>query len=94
MCKQGLNPVLAGRDLAQALERITQRRGIDDGLLSGCEAVNVDAEDLLGLGAFGDLEPRFFLLVGREHDEQPAVERRLGELGPEADLEGELAAGG
>ncbi len=35
LVQQGLNPVLAGGNLAQALDRITQRGSIDDGLLSG-----------------------------------------------------------
>ena len=85
--QQGLYPVLARRDLTQALQRIAQRRGIDDGLLSRSESINVDAEDLLRFGGFGDLEPRLFLGISREHHQQPSIERRLALLGPEADVD-------
>ena len=82
---QGLDPVTPGRDQAQALDRVTRGREVDDGLLIRPKTVHVDAEDLLRLGAFVDLEPRLFLRVRREHDEQSPVEREPAELTVEAD---------
>ena len=85
--QQGLDPVLAGRDQPQALERVAQGLLVDDGLLPGREALDVDAEDLLGPGILVDLEPRLVLGVGGEHHQQPAVERLVALLAPEADRE-------
>ena len=52
---------------------------------SGAKIVHIEAEDLLGLGAVIDLEPRLVLGIGGEHDEQPTVERRFADLALEAD---------
>ena len=77
LVQEGLNPVFPGGQLAQALDRVADRLGINNGVLFGLEPIDVDAKDLLGLGAFIDLEPRFFLVVRREHEHEPPIERRL-----------------
>ena len=94
LVQERLNPVLAGRQVAQALDRVADRLRINGGVLFGLEAVDVDAKDLLGLGAFIDLEPRFFLIIRRQDDQQPSVERSLRELRAKAYLEHDLGAGG
>ncbi len=70
LVQQGLDAVLAGRDQPQALERVSECGLIDHGLLSRRQAVDVDAEDLLGPGILADLEPRLALLRGGEHHQQ------------------------
>ncbi len=63
------------------------RHSVDLRLLIGLETVDIDAEDLLGLGAVADLIPGLVLGVCGEHDEQAAVERRLAQFGAEADTD-------
>ena len=87
LVQQGLDPVSPGGNLAQALDRIAQRRRVDHGLLAGREPSTSMPKICWVFGAVVDLEPRLFLGIGREHDQQPAVERRLAELGPEADTD-------
>ena len=85
LVQEGLDAVLAGRDEPEALERVSECLLVDHGLLTGRQALDVDAEDLLGPGILGDLESRFAVLLGGEHHQQPAVERLVAQLGPEAD---------
>ncbi len=91
LVQQSLDAVLAGRHEPEALEGVSQCLLIDHGFLSRRQAVNVDAEDLLGPGILGDLEPRLALLLGGEHHQQPAVERHLAQLAPEADRDARAA---
>jgi len=82
-----LHPVLAGRDLARALERPAARLGVDHRRLSRLPAVHVDPEQRLRAQAAPDLEARL-ALVGLGDDQQHApVERALRERSGVADLE-------
>ncbi len=85
LVQHGLDPVLAGRDLSQALDGVAQRLLIDHGVLIGRQAVDVDPEDLLGLRPVVDLEPRLSLVVGGEQYEQPAIDRLLAQVAAVAD---------
>ncbi len=72
--EQRLRRVGARGHVAQAAQRVAERGGVDDGGRAGRQAVDVDAEHQLRVGAIGDLEARLGLRVGREHHEQPSVE--------------------
>ena len=85
--QEGLDPIVPGGNLRQALHRVAQRGGVDHGVLAGLQPLDVDAEDLLGLRAVVDLEPRLLGGVLREHDQDPAVERRRALLRSEPDPE-------
>ncbi len=91
--QEGLDPIATGRDLAQALDRVSQSLLVDHGLVIGRQGVDVDAEDLLGLRAVVDLEPRLTFVVGGEHHEQSAIDRRLGQVPAEADVDPDRVAG-
>ena len=63
---QSLDAVMAWLEEAQALDRVTRGRRIDDGFLVRPQTVHIDAEDLLCLGAFIDLGAGFVLGVCRK----------------------------
>ena len=85
--EQSLDAVLSRRHLPETLDGIAEHRSVDLRLLIGLQAVNVDAEDLLGFGAVIDLITRLVLRVCGEHDEQPAVEWSLAQFGAEGDAD-------
>ena len=78
--QQALHPVLAWRQIVQALDRIAEHVGIDDRVLTRRKRLDVDAENLRGPIAVRHLEARLRLLVGRDEQQHPAVDR-VGRLG-------------
>jgi hypothetical protein len=91
LVEEGLDRVRPGRDLGQALEGVAENPGVDHRLLSRPEALDVHAENLLGLEAgVADLEAWLVARVLREEDEHPAVEGLLGLVRRHADREAQL----
>ena len=83
--QEGLDPVGASRERPEALERISKGRGVDDHLSIRSHSLHVEAEDLLGLESVGDLESRLVRGVGRDHQEQAAVDGLVTHFGTEPD---------
>ena len=79
--QQCLDAVAAGLHAGQALRRVAEDARVEERRLAGLPADDVDAEHLLALGLVGvaDLEARLGRGIGREQQQQAAVERPLGE---------------
>ena len=76
LVEKGLDDILAGRDLGQAVHGEAEHPGVEDGLFPGHQAFDVDPENGLGiLVPRADLEPGFPALVIGQYQEQPPVER-------------------
>ena len=74
--KKRLDAIAAGRDVVDAVDGPAAHAAIENRFFSWCEAVDVDAERDLGRRPVGNLEARLAARIVREHEQQPAVERR------------------
>ena len=92
--EQGLDGVGARADVLEALQRVADVGPAHGHRLPRLHPVHVEAEDLLRLEAVVDQEARLLAVVGREHDQQAAVERVPALLGGETDVEAKTGAGG
>ena len=76
-----------------AVAALATAGGATPALAAGYATQDVAAEDLLGLERVVDEEAGLLAVVGREHDEQAAVQRILALLLREPDLEAGTSGG-
>ena len=62
--EQGLHLVGGGRDVVRTFDRITRHRGVESNRGAGCEALDVDPEDLDRLHPRSNLESGLGLVPG------------------------------
>ena len=80
--EDGLDPVIAGGDLAEIGGGVAESVVVDEGGLAGGEGVNVGAENLLRVDFdFEDLVARLGVVGGGDDDVDAAVERSGAEIG-------------
>ena len=72
--QQRLNPVLPGRDLGQAADRVAESPAVHHHRLSRRPPLDVHPERQLAGRAVHDLEARLRRVILGEHEDQPAVE--------------------
>jgi hypothetical protein len=92
LVEKTLDGVFAGGQGGQASQGIAESRGVDESLFAGGQAVDVDAEDELRGRAGADLEAWLGRVVGRDEQEQAAVEGCWGQLLGEREREPEMIA--
>jgi len=93
--EEGLDEVVAGRDGGEGFEWEAEGGVVDGYGRTWAEGVGIDAEDLLGVNTFADLEAGFCIFGGREEQEDAAIEGFVAEAVGDGDLEAEgLRCGG
>ena len=70
--QQSLDIILAGRDICQALQRVTQDLFVDDNGFPWLEIVDVQAKKRNTVAPRPGLQARFSAVICRNHDENPA----------------------
>ena len=89
--QHGLHRVFAGGDVAQALGRVPEHRGVEDDRRVGAQAVDVDTEHLRALDGGAHLEARLALVpvpapvMWGEEQEQASVRGLGAGVGGETD---------
>ncbi len=92
--EDGLNPIVAGGEIAETGDGVAESVVGDDGVLAGGEGVNVHAENLLGFCFdFEDLVAGLRVVGGGDDDVDAAVERGGAEVRVERDGEARLRGG-
>jgi hypothetical protein len=91
LVEDALNPIVAGGKIVKSGRGVAEGIIEDDSGLAGSEAVNVGAEDLLGVDfVFEDLLAGLGVVGGGDDGVYAAVEGRRTEIGTERDSEARL----
>ena len=92
--EDGLNVILTGLEVCEALDGIAEHGVVDQCGLAGTERIDSAAEDDLRGRRVVDLHTRFFGRISGEDEQNASIERRSAARGWEADFETRGGEGG